>query len=989
MLTGPDGDNFYSIGSIVPGDAGQYSVTVIGDCNTVSNSFLFVVAPVPIITSQPRSITVPMGNGTVFSVTAITTNAGAAPLSYQWKTNGVDVTGATASSFAISNLTLVQNGTLVSVAVTDCAGTALSSAATLTVRPVFGISFDFDTPGQFTNAPFNLLAPGGIDWLTFGAANASAGPNVNPASMSVVGAGGAQLQTFEVSTGGVGVAVGGGAIDFVHNAAVDVSTLLFPVGYDFSSSGKVLTASITFKMKNSTVANGRAIQWGFTTTTNYNNQYQGINANDQAGWMTAILQSPGLANFMTNYGLRAQHKVVAGTTAIEVFPVNTITNTTVNTTPGSLASTGTNGWYQIVAQFVNVKNPGVNNSNVTVEAWMRDLGPFGTNYFGNIVLGYPPFTITNADVVNQTNLFFCIRNANGDQNGIDYMDNIFVTTATGPIAFVSPLSNVSVGEGATTTFKAMVDGDGPYTYQWYKNGAAIPGAGNWKYTTPSLLVSDSGSQYTVSVTSTNNSITNNTATLTVTPSPLQLVSVGSVDGGVIGVRFGGKVNPATATIGANYLINGLPAVGAQVRPNGSDVLITPAATISGAFTVSVYGVTTPSGTALGASTNAIGAVEGLVGYDVDANSSGFFSSEIAPNGNGAVATYPGESFSFAPGNFELVAGGHDIFTGFDGMRFVYKQLTGDFDIKMRVINQDAFRFSQKCGLHARISLDAFSPMAGVFYDAPYPQLNKTEGTARIFWGGAGTSWGTNTAAAYPNAWLRFRRSGQTFLRYSSTNGVNWLCDGQFSPQLGAQVWPDTLYVGIGANCNVGAGGVQFGVRSQMDGFGNFAGYPSPVITITTQPAANPSVAAGASATLTVVASASNVPQNGLGGELSYLWQKTNSAVAGGWTNLPNAGVTNAVFTTAALFGGDQNTHFRVIVTVPGATPVTSTASRITITDAAAPTIATTGVVAPSNSVDRISVTFSEFVSAATALNRANYLLTNGAGQVFGIASISF
>src|SRR6185503_6369235 len=111
------------------------------------------------------------------------------------------------------------------------------------------------------------------------------------------------------------------------------------------------------------------------------------------------------------------------------------------------------------------------------------------------------------------------------------------------------------------------------------------------------------------VTSTNNSISNNTATVTVTADPLQVVSAGSVDGGVVGVRFGGKVNPATATVAANYLINGVPAMGAQMRPNGSDVLVTPATTLTGPYTVSVSGVTTLSGTALGSTTSATGQVE--------------------------------------------------------------------------------------------------------------------------------------------------------------------------------------------------------------------------------------------------------------------------------------------------------------------------------------------------------------------------------------------
>ncbi len=975
-------NNTYSILSVSSGDAGTYCVRVTGLCNTATNCATLIVAGVPVITVAPKSITVPIGNGTVFSVTATTVSTTVAPLSYQWKTNGIDVTGATSSTFAISNLTLAADGMQVSVAITNCGGGLVSSPATLTVRPVFGISFDFNTPGQWTNAPFNKSPGTVIDWINFGAANNGSGGN--PASMGAPSAGGAQVQTMEVPFGGTGPAPGSGALGHIFNNNIDSGSLLMPAGYDFSSSGKVLTASIMIKLRNPQTV-GRNTQIGFVTTTNYNNQYQGFNANDRQGYMSVMLQDRVTAS--GSYALEVQHKLIAGTTTLPSLQtvVNTPTNN-LNTTPGSLGNTGTNGWYRLTVQFVNVKGPGLAASNFTMNATLQDMGPLG-NSNGAIVLGLGgPLLMTNIDIVNQTNLFFCLRNA-GQQAGLDLWDNIFISTATGPIAFVAPVANASVLEGRSTTFQAMVDGDGPYTYQWYKNGTAIQDARNWRYTTPPLLLSDSGAEYSVTVSSTNNSVSS-TGVVTVASDPLQVVSVGSVDGGVVGVRFNERVNPATATVAGNYLINGVAAVGAQVRANGSDVLITPASTLTGPYTVVVSGVTTLSGTGLGATNSASGQVEGLVGYDVDANSSGFFAAEMALNANGAVATYPGESYSFGPGNFELVAGGHDIFSGFDGMRFVYKQITGDFDIKMRVINQDAFRFSQKCGLHARISLDAFSPMVGVYYDAPYPQLNKSEGTARILWGGGGISWGTNTAAFYPNAWLRFRRSGQTFLRYSSTNGVNWLCDGQFSPQSGAQAWPDTLYVGVGANCNVGGGAVQVGVRSQMDGFGNFSGYPGSVITISQHPA-NITVAAGSTALFTNIASATLIPQNGLGGELSYLWQKTNAAVVGGWTNMPNAGITNAIFTSPALFGIDNGTHFRVIVSAPGATPVTSLAALVTVTDAAAPTIATTAVVAPTNSVDKIYITFSEFVSAATALNKANYLVTNGAGVVFGIADISF
>ena len=56
-----------------------------------------------------------------------------------------------------------------------------------------------------------------------------------------------------------------------------------------------------------------------------------------------------------------------------------------------------------------------------------------------------------------------------------------------------------------------------------------------------------------------------------------------------------------------------------------------------------------------------------------------------------------------------------------------------------------------------------------------------EGTMRSIYNTATVSWGNNTTCTYPETWLRFRRVGNTFLRYSSTNGANWLLDGQTSP----------------------------------------------------------------------------------------------------------------------------------------------------------------------------------------------------------------
>jgi len=70
-----------------------------------------------------------------------------------------------------------------------------------------------------------------------------------------------------------------------------------------------------------------------------------------------------------------------------------------------------------------------------------------------------------------------------------------------------PLSNQTVLQGRSASFQALVDGDGPYTYQWFRNGVAIPGAGNWKYRTGGLkFPGDNGAQYSVTVSSPSGSI---------------------------------------------------------------------------------------------------------------------------------------------------------------------------------------------------------------------------------------------------------------------------------------------------------------------------------------------------------------------------------------------------------------------------------------------------------------------------------------------------
>src|ERR1700687_1950392 len=54
---------------------------------------------------------------------------------------------------------------------------------------------------------------------------------------------------------------------------------------------------------------------------------------------------------------------------------------------------------------------------------------------------------------------------------------------------------VTVGHSAT--FSVTCTGKAPLTYQWRRNGTAISGAASVTYTTPASATSDSGSQFSV------------------------------------------------------------------------------------------------------------------------------------------------------------------------------------------------------------------------------------------------------------------------------------------------------------------------------------------------------------------------------------------------------------------------------------------------------------------------------------------------------------
>lgn len=126
MNTGPDGNLYF----LSRANGAVYKITFTG-------------SSAPVITNQPQSITVSEGNQASFSVTA----TGTPPLSYQWRKNSVNISGATNSTYTIPSAIPGDEGNY-SVVVSNSAGSVTSNNATLTVTSANQLpTATINTPG--------------------------------------------------------------------------------------------------------------------------------------------------------------------------------------------------------------------------------------------------------------------------------------------------------------------------------------------------------------------------------------------------------------------------------------------------------------------------------------------------------------------------------------------------------------------------------------------------------------------------------------------------------------------------------------------------------------------------------------------------------------------------------------------------------------------------------------------------------------------------
>jgi Bacterial Ig domain/Putative Ig domain/Immunoglobulin domain/Immunoglobulin I-set domain len=125
----------YTTPATTSSDSGaQFTVVVSNAAGSATSSgavlTVSAAAVAPAITAQPANQTVTVGQTVTFSVAA----TGTAPLAYQWMKNSVAINGANASSYTTPATTSSDSGEQFTVVVSNAAGSATSSGATLTVN---------------------------------------------------------------------------------------------------------------------------------------------------------------------------------------------------------------------------------------------------------------------------------------------------------------------------------------------------------------------------------------------------------------------------------------------------------------------------------------------------------------------------------------------------------------------------------------------------------------------------------------------------------------------------------------------------------------------------------------------------------------------------------------------------------------------------------------------------------------------------------------
>ncbi len=448
-----------NIAAVTLADDGDYQLVASNflGVNTSSIAHLLVMVP-PSITLNPIGRSVPPGLPTTFSATA----TGIPTPTYQWQSNGTNISGATGTAYGINFVGTNDLGFYTLIA-SNAAGSASSSAAQLTFGPVaaWGRNLDNESlpPPNLSNvvsvagtyqASFAVLADGSV--TSWGGSTAT---NV-PANVTNVVAIAASGNTAHYALRADGTVVG-------WNRSATPTTLSNIVQV---AAGSVFGIALR--------AEGTLVGWGstpFSTIPAGLNHVKAV----AAGYSHSLaLKEDGT---VVSWGSGPGTNVptgLANVTAIAAGYTHSLALKSNGTVVAWGSDTGTNlptGLTNIVAISTESYPASQNLSlalraNGTVVAW-------GVSSYGETVT---PRALSN---------LLCVAVAAAPYHSLALVND-------GSPQIIQPPIGLTTYQGRDLNLPARAVGAAPLSYQWLVNGTNILGATNVNLFLPNLQLTDAG-----------------------------------------------------------------------------------------------------------------------------------------------------------------------------------------------------------------------------------------------------------------------------------------------------------------------------------------------------------------------------------------------------------------------------------------------------------------------------------------------------------------
>jgi hypothetical protein len=352
------------------------------------------------------------------------------------------------------------------------------------------------------------------------------------------------------------------------------------------------------------------------------------------------------------------------------------------------------------------------------------------------------------------------------------------------------------------------------TYQWYRNGTPISGATARSYTLVPILPSDNNAQFACGIRALGyadnslNPIFSNSVpavltviTDTVPPTITYAATLQNTNPlaplFVVDVTFSKWMDASTLTNPANYSVAGATITNIVIAANHRTVELDLNQMPTLPVSVVVNGVKDVSGNTIALNSTAPINPVGLTCSDVGTI--------------GVDPAYPSSIWVTGGGGYIISAQGSDIWDTHDGFNFTWELKTNDFDVVVRGVSTTHTSQWAKMGLMVRETLDLSSRNWNIINDpASADGINAPDGSGlgantiecntRQTAGAASGGWGNlagGSVPAYPNAWVRLKRTANLLEAFRSVNGLSWTRMAAYDTGTNVNgALPSAVYVGL-------------------------------------------------------------------------------------------------------------------------------------------------------------------------------------------------